>query len=141
MQELLAQRRWLALSQAWEAEASCVGCFSSVTTAPPPGAESKHPRTKHGCNLMKSFRNSRRSGAAGPGPGETAEVTDLLQGGPQLRIVALQLAPVNFQLCHGLLQTFKPLCQLFLLLHSRTRLSLCYLQGRPRCSPGQSYGQ
>lgn len=42
-------------------------------------------------------------------PRETAEVTDLLQGGPQLRIVALQLAPVNFQLCHRLLQTFKPL--------------------------------
>lgn len=61
---------------------------------------------------------------------ETAEVTDLLQGGPQLRIVALQLASVNFQLCHRLLQTFKPLCQPFLLLHSGTRLSL-YLQGRP----------
>lgn len=85
---------------------------------------SKHPQTKHGCNLIKVFQKQQEEWRRRR---ETAEVTDLLQGGPQLCIVALQLAPVNFQLCHRLLQTFKPLCQPFLLLHCRPRLSLYYL--------------
>lgn len=89
----------------------------------------RHPQTKHSCNLISVSETARVE--MHWAQRETAEVTDLLQGGPQLRIVALQLAPVNFQLCHCLLQKFKPLCQPFLLLHSRTRLSLYYLQGRP----------
>lgn len=105
-----------------------MGCFSCHTT-PAPGVVSQYPQTKHSCNLIKSV--SEAAGVWRHRPSGTAEGTHPLQGGPQLRIVALQLAPVNFQLCHRVLQTFKSLCQAFLLLHSRTRLSLYSLQGRP----------
>lgn len=98
-----------------------MGCFSCHTTPA--------PQTKHSCNLIRSV--SEAAGVWRHRPSGTAEGTHPLQGGPQLRIVALQLAPVNFQLCHHVLQTFKSLCQAFLLLHSRTRLSLYSLQGRP----------
>lgn len=80
MQVLLAQRRQ-ASSQASEAEASFVGCSSSATTTAPPGEVSKHPKTKHGCNLIKVFQEQQDEWRRRR---ETAEVTDLLQGGPQL---------------------------------------------------------
>lgn len=51
-------------------------------------------------------------------------VMHLLQGGPQLGVMLLQLASVNLQESHRSLQVLKPLFPELPLLHLRTRLSL-----------------